>query len=478
MEIKTLVNLQASVKDAVKLPETGRWTEGQLLKAVVQGLAEKGQISLRIGTAVLTADVNFPVRPGEKLTLQVARTGELPLLQLIRPEVRSASVEQALRTLLPKQEQLPPFLATASTLAKPENSRQLPVPVLRAVRQIISALPDATRIRQPGVLKQALQQSGNFLDAHLLQATKTGASSLSSADFQVGLLRLKQALQSTTPQGGAASAAAQGKAAAAPVTTTGSSQPTGVTSDTRSLSEQLPASAKGDRVFPDARLGQALPPADNPDPTRTLPAAAASIPPAGYNLNRQAEMNSGIAMLIKHLMPKPQARAPETPVANLQQQHILAQLLKDTESAIGRTRFNQLVSQHAETENRQVWMIELPVKKDNGFDLFQVRIQRDDKDSNGNAGKQPLWSVNMAFDLEGIGPMHVNVTLQNEVISSTMWIENPDSLTLFQDYLYELRNRLGGAGLQVSEIDLLPGSPPYTGIEISNGDQKLVDFKA
>ena len=140
--------------------------------------------------------------------------------------------------------------------------------------------------------------------------------------------------------------------------------------------------------------------------------------------------------------------------------------------------YPKLASQHAETENRQVWMIELPIRKDNGFDLFQVRIQRDDRDSDGNSYKQPLWSVNMAFDLEGIGPMHVNVTLQNEKISSTMWIENPDSLVLFQDYLHELRSRLGGAGLEVSGIDLLPGRPASTDMDTCEADRKLVDFQA
>jgi hypothetical protein len=446
-----------------------------LLKAVVQDLTGKGQAQLRIGNTVLTADVNFPVRAGEKLTLQVARIGDVPLLQLIRPEVRTARIEQALRTLLPQQGQLAPFLAKASTLTRPDNNRQLPVPVLRALRQIIAALPEASRIRQPGVLKQALQQSGNFLDSHVLQAAKTGTHTIPSTDFQAGLLRLRQALQAAGPRSAAAAATTADKtppASADPV------QGTAVSSHSRQLPEQIPASVKPEARLPDTRLGQSLPVTDKADPTRAPAVSAATQSSAAYNTNRQTDMNSGIAMLIRHLMPKPQPRAPETPVARLHQQHMLAQLLTDTDSAIGRTRFNQLASQHAETESRQVWMIELPIRKDNGFDLFQVRIQRDNRDADGNSYKQPVWTVNMAFDLEGIGPMHVNVTLQNEKISSTMWIENPDSLVLFQDYLHELRTRLGGAGLEVNDIDLLPGRPATTDVDLDDAERKLVDFQA
>ncbi len=479
MKISQLQNLPVSIRSGTTTILVEKLEPGQLLRAVVEALDGQGRATLRVGSALLTADMGFAVRTGDKLTLQVIRSGQTPLLAPVPPPQPALDLHQALRTLLPKQAPLPPLLQRLATVAQRPERTALPTEVVRQVRTLLENLPDAGQIRKPGALKRALRDSGNFLDTRLLNASRGATTRIPSTDFQASLLRLKQALQTA-----AAHLRAPGKSLPAETTNTArpsSGTPASNTIAQTAIDERIPET--GLRL-PQTRLAaHAIETGAGErqagDATRAgMFAAASAMPPGDYLSGSSPARDSSITMLIRHLIPRPQGRANTENLAELRQQELLDRLLQDTAKAIARTRFNQLASRHAESDNRQVWLLELPVRKDDGIDLFQLRIQRDQTDDSKRRRPESRWSVDLAFELEGIGPVHARVCLQDGRIATTLWLGDETGLNLFREHVEELHGRLSEAGLLVGELKLLPGRPAEQDPVADGDDGPLVDFTA
>ena len=156
----------------------------------------------------------LPANIGQQLKLEVVTPGAIAALKILTPPAPVDNIPQALRTVLPQQAPLPPLLANLALIAKtntvsPTDSRlapPLPQPVVDIARAIIDQLPRAETITTAKGLKQAVAQSGLFLEARLAQTllasiqaplSQHGANSLGaqiSMDFKGGLLGLLASL--------------------------------------------------------------------------------------------------------------------------------------------------------------------------------------------------------------------------------------------------------------------------------------------
>ena len=65
----------------------------------------------------------------------------------------------------------------------------------------------------------------------------------------------------------------------------------------------------------------------------------------------------------------------------------------------------------------------------------------------------------LAFDLKGLGPVRVQISLQQDLVSTFWWADNPITATLFQQHIDTLRTRMNAAGLQVNRLDCQVGIP-------------------
>ncbi|MNG19156.1 Flagellar hook-length control protein FliK [compost metagenome] len=74
--------------------------------------------------------------------------------------------------------------------------------------------------------------------------------------------------------------------------------------------------------------------------------------------------------------------------------------------------------------------------------------------------KQQLWRVELAFDMEPLGPLQVQAQLISGSLSSQLWAERPYTASLIESNLTGLRERLLGAGLNVGDLDCHLGTPP------------------
>jgi hypothetical protein len=118
--------------------------------------------------------------------------------------------------------------------------------------------------------------------------------------------------------------------------------------------------------------------------------------------------------------------------------------------------------------------MEIPVRNQASLDLFDVRIQQEQQNDNQREAKH-RWSFQLAFDLDGLGPVYVRVSWFNEKVSANFWVKQQQTHELFSDYLEILQGRLLKAGLDIDRLNLNHGEPQALPAQ---GKQPILDEKA
>jgi len=239
------LQLQLSKPDLQKLLQNLQ--PGQLLKATVVNQASAGSVRLKISTQELIAYTKLRLETGQKLTMEVTKGGNRPELRLLRERTNTEVQSQILRQALPRQipqarlfntlqliaqatpellQKLLPELLRKSTQGQGENrstpssqktgleqlqkmlselpQKQLPNPtqkitesqpstikalpsdLQKAIQAILTrALPRGSNISAPQI-RQALLNSGLFLETNLA----FGHPAQASGDLKANLLNL------------------------------------------------------------------------------------------------------------------------------------------------------------------------------------------------------------------------------------------------------------------------------------------------
>src|SRR5690606_5953618 len=132
---------------------------------------------------------------GALLQLQVLRTSPVLAVKVLADpgeQARKLLLNEALRLYLPRQDSPAPLLANLQWLMQRASSttgasRPLPDAVLQAAQQLWQAMPRAVELSDPQRLRQALHNSGLFLETSL---TRADASNLHAIDLKATLLTL------------------------------------------------------------------------------------------------------------------------------------------------------------------------------------------------------------------------------------------------------------------------------------------------
>src|SRR5207253_2936304 len=139
----------------------------------------------------------------------------------------------------------------------------------------------------------------------------------------------------------------------------------------------------------------------------------------------------------------------------------LEHLLRLAAAAVSRLQSHQLSSleQTGITANgnlQTTWQLEIPMRNQQDIVPLQVKFQREDeptKEHNEKPAerepKQRLWRVELAFDMEPLGPLQVQAQLVSGKLSSQLWAERPYTASLIESHLGSLRARLLASGLNV-----------------------------
>lgn len=480
-------------------PETvsSAWQVGQVLRGTILSSSPGGQALLQVGTHTLQGQSPIPLTAGQTVSLQVEGITPLPQLRIL-PTPGADPVGDAIRTLLPKQGSLVPLL---NNLAQLGNARPAVLPPLlqELSRSLLRQLPDTRSVSTAPGLRQAVSQSGLFLEARLLAARDSGRVNL-NADLKSNLMRLVQLVRnwpgvsgdSSRGAPGATRGPAPGVAPPLPLPPGASPPPGQVTTPLPALATPpLPTSATAPLLPPGTSIppapgsatGQAIGGSSTAAPATlvrglraatALPAGAGA--PTGPSANPTAVPASALARVwltsgqplplppappLRGQPPHPHARG----AASLQAQQpaplLRAELLQQAEASVARLQLSQLASLPQSRDTGLEWLLDLPVRRGEETDVWSLGIRRDEPQGGRDQERLgPLWTVQLAFDLPGLGPIQARVSLRGEQVSTWFWATREVTMPLLQDHLQELRRELEASGLQVAQLHCLHGSMP------------------
>ncbi len=483
------------VTNATTAASQVRWQIGQLLQATVMQRSA-GEVLLSIGNRQVISETSLPLEKGQQLTLQVRSLGDLPQLR-IASGLNTSPMTEAIRALLPQQDSMTPLLAS---LARLSQTNQPPIPPLlrKLVRTMVHNLPDTAAVTRPEGVRKAIEQSGLFLERQLAQQLNPGArpaprSALPApiqVDFKANLVQLIQRLRNwpgsgtakpptsgtvpgTTPSATPTAPPAPPAATAAPdrptlnaPTPATPKAPTGA--DGKTAAQPAPAPVlSADQLRRVARAGTQVTAARGTRPA-TPPVGPAPMTPGAATATTGSGTGPTPAVLtaatppFSGSTPAPQAAVEATIDLLNRIGNLRTDLLRQAEAALARVQLHQLASQPRDADRGWLeWLFELPVRRGDEFDLWSMRIAREARDRSAPVRKaQPRWSVQLAFDLPGLGPVQAQVTLQGERVSTRFWAGRENTLPLFRAHFQELQRMLDDAGLEVGELDCQPGPMP------------------
>lgn len=158
--------------------------------------------------------------------------------------------------------------------------------------------------------------------------------------------------------------------------------------------------------------------------------------------------------------PKAQASSIAT-IQDLSGKAVFKELQGQIESVLARIQLNQLASLDREGDCRHIWHLELPVRNADRPDIFHLRIEKEAPGTKDSGVEN--WTVSLAFDLEGFGPVHARVTVTGLHVSATFWSARETTADLFREHFSNLADNLEQAGLSVGSLICHIGAPTCAG---------------
>jgi hypothetical protein len=313
-----------------------------------------------------------------------ARLDQLALTQQLQSqESRQSSLEGLIKAL-------PGLSSTAPGNPMPEALRG-------SIDKLLSNLPSLQQMSSAKGVAQALENSGVFLEAKLLD----GKLPAQNQDLKANLLRLVAQLLPILPNAAtAALAASSGQGA---------------------LAQALPMFVRN-LLGKFEQTGERQQARNFPLPSRLL-----------QNLEADGDLGSLL-------------RLAAAAISRLQT-HQLSSLAQTQMSPEG----NQLTT----------WQLEVPMRNQRELVPLQAKIQREQSpQKNTKEPAEALWRVELAFDLAPLGPLQIQAQLARGSVSSQLWAELPGTANLIASELTHLHERLTSAGLNVGELACRQGTPP------------------
>jgi hypothetical protein len=351
----------------------------------------------------LTVDSPQPLRVGSLLSAQVQNSQGLNFVAL-PSRLDELALAQQLSTQQSRQGSLQGLIAALQNMPPPAANGDNLSPSLRAsIDQLLADLPDIPQMTSAKGVAQALNASGLFMESRLL----AGQNPTLVPDMKANLLRLITQILPGLPENASYNAAAAGNM----------------------LARAMPSVLR-------SAFG-------------TLGLVAAPSQPINFPL-------------------------PPRTLGHPDSKDDLEMLLKLAAGAISRLQSHQLggleqTRTNADGTQVTTWQLEIPMRNAHDIVPLQVKVQREEtpeRDDPAEAStpdareKEKLWRVELAFDLEPLGPLHVQAQLMAGSIASQLWAEREGSAALISSELGNLRARLVACGLNVKELECNRGVPP------------------
>ncbi len=391
--------------DTSQLP-VGTLLQGKVLtiqlmpQATGQPAVYRSLVSLlntALSGSTLSIDSPQPLRIGSLLSAMVQGSQSLSFVPLSGRKEQLAVAQQ----LISQQSRQGSLEGLINALQNQPSSDATSADLRAAVDKLLAGLPDVQQLSTPKGLAQALANSGLFLEAKLL----AGQNPSLTPDMKGNLLRL---IAQITPG--------------------------------------LPGNTNLNAIIAANTLAQALPSFVR-SALGTLGQVSAKPQPTSFPL-------------------------PSRLLQSLEGEGDLEHLLRLAAAAVSRLQSHQLSSLEqtgttAEGNLQSTWQLEIPMRNLQDIVPLQVKFQREQtpgkepsEKREEREPKQQLWRVELAFDMEPLGPLQVQAQLIQGRLSSQLWAERPYTASLIESHLSGLRERLVASGLNVGDLHCHLGTPP------------------
>ncbi|KAA0969219.1 flagellar hook-length control protein FliK [Pseudomonas sp. ANT_H12B] len=392
--------------DTAQLP-VGTLLQGKVLTSQVmpqvpgQPTVFRSLVSLlntALSGSTLSIDSPQPLRIGTLLSAMVQDTQTLKFVPLSSRQEQLAVTQQ----LVSQQSRQGSLDGLIKLLQNLPASDQTSSDLRAAVDKLLAGLPDVRQLSTPKGLALALANSGMFLESKLL----AGQTPTLAPDMKGDLLKL---IAQLTPA--------------------------------------LPTNTNLNAIIAANTLAQAMP----------------------------SFVRSALGML-GQVSAKPLPTSFPLPKRLLQSQDgesDLEHLLRLAAAAVSRLQSHQLSSleQTGVTDDGRLmstWQLEIPMRNMQDIVPLQVKFQREEAPEKEQQNerrderepKQQLWRVELAFDMEPLGPLQIQAQLIKGSLSGQLWAERPYTASLIESNLASLRDRLLSSGLNVGDLDCHLGTPP------------------
>ncbi|HEY8096535.1 MAG TPA: flagellar hook-length control protein FliK [Methylobacter sp.] len=387
-------------------------------------------------TQLSNAPSNLKV--GQNLNLEIVKAGTAPEFKIIpaAANIPEAKVVEFVKQFLPRHEAAPIFLnQLIKDLPKLMGNESVPQPIKDIAAKIIQNLPPKEQLITSQGLKQAIVNSGLFLEAKLPPA-------MAQIQLINGLPQLIK--NESVPQ-----------------------------SLQRIAAEILQNLTQKEPLLNSPSLQQ--PVADS------KPIPEAELASLKLNLTDTPKIDAvGIedfkANLLKFIHVLKQELAPQgEQQLNQTDLDLLKNLQNKTENTVAKLVLDQLMSLPKDDNPKQQWVIDIPFIDRQQAESVKIEIQRD-KENKQQSGNND-WSVNITITPPELGTIHCMVSYRHDLINTFFKSQNTQTTELIKHNLDYLKNQLEASGLTPGHMDAHDGSQKNQAPHQLAG-KKLFDDKA
>ncbi|QIK37987.1 flagellar hook-length control protein FliK [Caldichromatium japonicum] len=358
-----------------------------------------------------------------------------------------------------------PQAATPSLLNHSGARPTLVTQVQQTLLQLLNQLATAAELTHPERLARAIERSGLWLEARLVQAARdpSQADAL-RADLKTRLLALAQSLRTAGgraadmpsvvhPGTGGDEGSVPQQGQPLPLET-GADQAVRGDSGARELLAGREGSASSDEGSSTFAKADGLSDQDKP------PASSrAADEPVLTDDSQTADQSPPEDMVPADPNRTDERRTEQQRLT--QDQTRLDHLEREVEAMIKQVITRQLHALDSQAGQTQ-WLVELPFRTPSGVLALEADIQRDQLHPDQ---KDASWTIILRLDLPHLGPLHIRLTWCNAQLNGCLQAADPSGAELIRGHLDELRARLEArdiaiAALYAGQRAFAPPAPP------------------
>jgi hypothetical protein len=159
----------------------------------------------------------------------------------------------------------------------------------------------------------------------------------------------------------------------------------------------------------------------------------------------------------------PVGEPPSLPsIAMLDGDTVGLKLLSETDAALARTTLLQVASlpDASQGNTTQRLVVDIPIATPQGHAVIQLQVEPDDEHRNGpGEERSPSWRINLAIDIEPLGPVRARITQIEGRTHVNLYAEREEAARALRDDLPALQTQLAEAALEPGDLHCRSGVP-------------------